>query len=172
MAGVDGEGEHAVEDLAGLSYPGRAEARSMEVDDPLLDGHPVDVAELVAAEGGEDVDIEVRLVAGEGLGFEMRLGSEPPFGPLGEGGLRQAGVGPVAADEVSLDGGHKPVGVGLAGKALGSFPPVGSRYRTRQGLGRSGRFSMWVIRFDSPSGGDLVWSSPRMRWHPVFPGSR
>ena len=58
--------------------------------------------------------MEVRPVAGEGLGFEMRLGPQPTLGPLFEGDLREARVGPAAADEVGLDGGHEPVGVHFA----------------------------------------------------------
>ena len=34
----------------------------------------------------------------------------------------QSLVGPVAADQVGLDGGHEPVGVGLAGEAPRAFP--------------------------------------------------
>ena len=42
VAGVDGEGEHAVEYLAGLTDPGRPEAGRLEIGDPFLDGHAVD----------------------------------------------------------------------------------------------------------------------------------
>jgi hypothetical protein len=102
--------------------PRRARDRTPEIGDPFFGGHPVDVTKLVVAERGQDMNVEVRAVPGEGLGFEMRLGDEPPLGPLGQPGLRQSRVGPVAADQVGLDGGHEPVGVGLAGEAPRAFP--------------------------------------------------
>jgi hypothetical protein len=40
------------------------------------------------AERGQDMSVEIRAVPGEGLGFEMCLGDEPPLGPLGQRGLR------------------------------------------------------------------------------------
>ncbi|GBE23433.1 hypothetical protein BMS3Bbin01_02817 [bacterium BMS3Bbin01] len=123
VAGVDGEGQHGAEDLAGLAHPRRSEAGGLEVGEPFFDGHPVDVTKLIVAEGGQHVSVQVGSVAGEGLGFEMRLGSQPPPGPFVQGGLGQARVGPLAADQVGLDGGHEPLGVDLAGEALGAFPP-------------------------------------------------
>jgi hypothetical protein len=80
------------------------------------------MAQLVAAEGRQDMGAEVRSIAGERLGFEMRFGVEPLFGPFVDGDLREAWVGPVAADEVGLDGGHEPVGIRLACEASRAFP--------------------------------------------------
>jgi len=88
VAGVDGEGEHAVEHLACLAYPGGPETGCLQVRHPLLDGHPVDMSQLVPGECGDDMSLEVRSVAGQGFGFEVRPGSEPPFGPLVDRDLR------------------------------------------------------------------------------------
>jgi hypothetical protein len=74
VAGVDGEGQHGVEDLAGLANPGGPETGRLQIGDPFFGGHPVEVAKLVVAEGGQDMRVEVRAVPGEGLGFEICLG--------------------------------------------------------------------------------------------------
>ena len=63
----------------GLPHPGGSETGRLEICDPFFGGHAVDVAKLVVAERGKDMRVEVRAVPGEGLGFEMCLGDEPPL---------------------------------------------------------------------------------------------
>lgn len=122
VAGVHGEGEHAVEDLASLTDPGGPESRCLEVRNPFLDGHTVDVAQLIAAEGGQDVGVEVRPVPGKRLRLEMCLRPKPPLSPLLHRDLRKSWVGPVTADQVGLDGGHESIGVDLVEEAPRRFP--------------------------------------------------
>jgi hypothetical protein len=93
----------------------------VQVGDPLLDGHAVDVAELVATECREDMSVEIGLITGQGLGFEMGLGAKPPFGPFGNRGLREPRVCPLASNPVGLYRDGEPTRVSLSEEASGSF---------------------------------------------------
>jgi hypothetical protein len=46
---------------------------------------------------------------------------EPPFGPVGNGGLREARISPLASNPVGFHGDGEPTRVSLSEEASGSF---------------------------------------------------
>ncbi len=61
---------------------------------------------------------EKRLIAGEGLWFEVAAGVEPGDGPFGEGGAGEARVGPFGAVETGLLVAQPLLGIDLAIEGL------------------------------------------------------
>jgi hypothetical protein len=147
---------------------------------PIPRRHAVDVAQLVAAEGRQDVGVEVRPVSGERLRLEMCLGSKPALSPLLGRDLRQAWVGPVAADEVGLDGDHESIGVDPTDEAPRPFPTSQVAIADPPGFAAIGSFldvghavdpssMIGLVGLIRGCDGTLSFECPSVAIDPVFP---
>lgn len=103
-------------------------------------------------EARKEVDGEERLVAGEGLGFEVAAGVEPGNRPVGEVGASKAWVGPLGAIETSLLVTKPLLGVDLAVEGLVASAGASDRKAS---------FPAAVVGLDNPPcHGDLLSARP------------
>lgn len=109
----------------GLPNAGRRKAGLEHLGDPALDHHRVDPIEAKVSESGEEPNSEKRLIAGPGLGLEVRAGPEPLNRPVTKASCASIRIDPLSPLLLALDVDQKLLGVDSPRKDLGAFASGG-----------------------------------------------